>query len=309
MKKNRTFRKKEHLEKKRTFRKKRGANNGRLNRHINSTHKMKGGGRRLAQLRQRINDIVRRFRGQPQQRDDASSPPPLPPSPVIGVRISRQIVPGFPSISETHFRILQDRVERMADYSPSQIVTPSELFLHDVRILLHRIDEMRRRLEPIINETTIPETTRETIIRDFNDDTDSALSSWIEFGRFLHTMKRIYDALRKAYRTAGLVEVQVKESENVPFSPSSSSRSSSSKSPEQHPSSRSSSSRTPEQHPSTRSLSRKSHRRPSPLPPPPPPSSPELERTGSTKSRAKSRAKKEHDWRTITALSKSNIKK
>lgn len=60
------------MKKNRTFRKKRGTNNGRLNRHINSTHKMKGGERRLTQMRQMISDIVRRFRGQSQQRDDAS---------------------------------------------------------------------------------------------------------------------------------------------------------------------------------------------------------------------------------------------
>lgn len=132
----------------------------------------------------------------------------------------------------------------MADKSPPQIVTPRELFLEDVIILLHRIDEMGSRLEPIINDTTIQETTRKKIITDFKDDTDTALSSWFEFGQLLYTMKKIYDALRKAYRIAGLVEVQVNESENVPYSPSSSSRSSSSRSSENHPSSRPSSSKS-----------------------------------------------------------------
>ena len=280
------------MKKNRTFRKKRGANNGRLNRHINSTHKMKGGGRRLILMRQRLVDIVRRFRGQPQQRDDASSPLPLPPSraapppsPVIGERISRDILPGFPPISESHFRILQDRVNRLPGWMTED---PQSLFLRDLNILVGRIDEMRRRLKPIKNDTTIPETTRETIIRDFEADIAIEIVSWLESGQLLHTMKMIYEALRKAYRTAGLVEVQVKESENVPFSPSSSSRSSSSRSPEHHP--------------YTRSLSRKSRRSPQPPPPPPPSREDTARAKSSINSRAKRREKWEQEWRMLTAL-------
>ena len=181
------------MKKNRTFRKKRGANNGRLNRHINSTHKMKGG--------MGMPAIFGRFRRQPPHSDEVPPGVPPPPSQVLGGIKYIQIHRDFPLISKNHYQKLVDRSE---DYE--QQLTPSDLFLKDVNSLADRIDQTNSRFEQITKNKTMSETKRAEITREYKGDILKAMNKWLISGDFDDTSKQIKDALRTAFRNVELAE-------------------------------------------------------------------------------------------------------
>lgn len=278
------------MKKNRTFRKKRGANNGRLNRYINSTYKMKGGARG-----QWMTDIISRFRRQPQHSDEVppNMPPPPgvppPPSPVIGRGIYRQIHPNYPPISELHFKNLERRAEQESS-------TPSQLFFNDVKSLSDRLEHnmsfFNSRYEQITKDKTMSVTKRDEITREFVDNIKKAMNNWLQHGDFDHTDKQIDEALRTAYRKfeseeqRNEVDVYIQHGDDF----DNNSVDGEEIKPLSSPRRTSLSRKSP-----IRSLSRKSRRSPQPQPPPPPPPS-------RTNSRANRREKWEQEWRMLTGF-------
>ena len=179
--------KKRTLKKKRTFRKKRGTNNGRLNRHINSTHKMKGGGPRLQQFIDNISNLFRRIRNQP-------------PLPVIGVRISREIIPGH-TISEEHFKKLENRAAEAWEGRGNN-VSPQQLYIADTMILQNRANELARELYQYLITNTISTTTINKIKRRYFNDISTALEKWWDHADLMKTQADFHSAMVSGQRRA-----------------------------------------------------------------------------------------------------------
>ena len=179
--------KKRTLKKKRTVRKKRGTNNRRLNRHINSTHKMKGGGPQLQQFLDNISNIFRRIRNQP-------------PLPVIGVRISREIIPGHP-ISEDHFKKLEDRAAEAWEVRGNN-VSPQQLYRADKEILKNRANELTRELYQYLITNTISPTTINKIERRYFNDINTALVKFWDHADLMKTLSDFHNAMVSGKRRA-----------------------------------------------------------------------------------------------------------
>ena len=178
---------KKNIKKKRTFRKKRGTNNRRLNKNINSTHKMKEGGPQLQQFLDNISNIFRRIRNQP-------------PLPVIGVRISREIIPGHP-ISEDHFKKLEDRTAEAWEVRGNN-VTPQQLYRADKEILKNRANELTRELYQYLITNTISPTTINKIERRYFNDINTALVKFWDHADLMKTLTDFHNAMVSGKRRA-----------------------------------------------------------------------------------------------------------